>query len=77
MIPVLTVGEVVIGQVGAGHAEFVVDAIQLHVLEAPAFIDTIWDEFLSETSQVRSVVHAYLNAVHAKVGNQGCEQGST
>lgn len=45
MVSVLPVGEVVFAEVCAAHDDFVVDAVQLHVLQAPALIDTLGDVF--------------------------------
>lgn len=39
MVSVLAVGEVVFAEIGAGNDDFVVDAVELHVLKAPSFID--------------------------------------
>ncbi|KAJ6440179.1 LOW QUALITY PROTEIN: mitochondrial 54S ribosomal protein YmL6 [Purpureocillium lavendulum] len=52
----------------------VVDAIQLHVLQAPALVDAARDVALAGARQVRGVVHADLDAVGAKLGDEGRQQ---
>lgn len=49
MVAVLAVGEVVFAEVGAAHDDFVVDAVEFHVLEAPAFVDAFGYVFFTET----------------------------
>lgn len=70
MVSILTVGEVVAREIGAGHDDLIVNAVQLHVLEAPAFVDTSGYEFLAQASEVGSVIHAHFYSFRPKFGNQ-------
>lgn len=58
MVSVLTIGEIVCRQIRARHDDLVVYAVQLHMLQAPALIDTLRDVLLSQPGQVGCVVHA-------------------
>lgn len=66
MVAVLAVGEVVFAEVRAAHDDFVVDAVEFHVLEAPAFVDAFGDVFFTDTGEVGCVVHAYLDSFCAE-----------
>ena len=41
MIPILPIGEVIIREIRSGKYDLVVEPIELHMLEAPPFIDTL------------------------------------
>ena len=70
MISILAVGEVVRTQIRTRHDDFVVDAVELHVLQAPALIDSLRYVFLAEAGQVRRVVHAHLDSLWAELADQ-------
>ena len=74
VVAVLAVCEVVGGEVGAGHNDRVVDAVELHVLQAPTFVEAIWNGAFLETGEVRRVVHADFNTGW-ELGDEGREKG--
>ena len=49
MVSVLPVGKVVFAEVCAAHDDFVVDAIELHVLEAPSLVDALGDILFAQS----------------------------
>lgn len=70
MIAILTVGEVVVRQVCSGHDYLVINTVKLHVLQAPAFVDSFRDDLLPKTGEIRGVKHTNFNPV-PKFGYQG------
>lgn len=76
MVAVLAVSEVIVREVGAGENDFVIEAVQLDMLQPPAFVDALGDQSFSQSGQVRRVVHADLHLV-GEIGRQRGEEGST
>jgi hypothetical protein len=70
VVTILAVGEVVAGEVGAGHDDLVVDAVELHVLETPAFVDAFGNVFLAQACEVGRVVHTDFDALGSELGDQ-------
>ena len=60
-----------------GHDQFIVDAIQLHMLQAPSFVDALRNIPFTPPGKVGSVEHADLDAVRAELGDQGSKQRGT
>lgn len=46
-----------------GHDNFVIDSIELHVLESPSFIQSLRNNLLLETVEIRRVVKPDRNSV--------------
>lgn len=79
VIAVLAVGEIIIGEICAGEDEFIVGAVELHVLQTPAFVDAPGDQFFPQPGQVRCVVHADFYPIWefgGERGEKGCARGS-
>lgn len=70
MVTILSVCEVITGQVRTGHDDFVIHSIELHVLKTPAFVDTLGDDLLPETGEIGCVEHADFDSA-SKLGDQG------
>jgi hypothetical protein len=90
MIPVLSVCEVVIRQVGPDvhlalhgiirrrsieeltprYDNFIIHPVELHMLQAPPFIDPSGYISLSQPGQVGRMVHPDLHPVRPKLGDQ-------
>ena len=58
MVAILPIGEVVVGQVRARHDDLVIDGIQLHMVQAPSFVDSLRQDRFLDTGQVRGVEYA-------------------
>lgn len=74
MVPVLAVCEVIVAQVRAGDDDLVIDSVQLHVLQSPTLVETLGDDLLPQSAEVRCVIHADVDAVCAKLGYEGREK---
>lgn len=70
MIPVLSIREIVRGQVCPGKQDLVIESVELHVLQTPSLVDSLRNVAFSEAGQVRRVIHAYFDAVGTKLLNQ-------
>ena len=49
MVSILAIGEVIATEVCATHDDFVINAVELHVLQPPAFIDALGNKLLAES----------------------------
>lgn len=76
MVSILAVGEVVGGQICAGENDLVVDAVELDMLKAPAFVDALGDEPFAQTGQVGGVVHSNFHAVGERGEKRGKKRGT-
>lgn len=89
MIPILTIGEVVGRQVCPEklvfpktkglrniprHDDLIINAIQLHMLKSPSFIDPRRNILFPQPSQVWCMVHSNLNTIRSKLFHQRRQQ---
>lgn len=56
--------------------DFVIEAIELHVLQAPSFVDASRNVLLSPARKIWGMKHGYLDPF-SMVGAQSCQKGST
>lgn len=77
VVPVLSVGEVVVREVSSGHDQLVIYAIELHMLESPSFIDAARDHFLAQTGEIWGVEHAYFYSLWSEFCYQGSKERGT
>lgn len=75
MIPILPVGKIIRRKVCARHYDLVVDAIELHVLQSPSFVETFWHDLLFKALEVGGVVHPDFDAGGEFVDERGEEGG--
>ena len=51
------------------HDELIIDAIELHMLMSPTFVDPFWQDSLLDTGEVGRVEHPDLDPLRTKFGN--------
>ena len=73
VVPILAIREVIIRQIRAGEDQLVVDAVELHMLQAPPLVDSLGYQGLAYSCEIRRVVHADLDLV-GELCHQGCEE---
>lgn len=73
-VPILSVGEVVAGQVCAREENLVIKAVELHMLEPPAFVEPLGGPALADAVERRGVVEPELDSLGPKLCDQRGEQ---
>ena len=70
VVSILTIRKIVVGEVRPGQVDLIIDAVQLHMLEPPAFIDALGDEDLTESYDIWSVIHANFASFREVLGQR-------
>lgn len=76
MVSILTVGKVVCTEVCATHDNLVINAIEFHMLQPPAFIDALGNKSLAKAGQIGRVKHANLDP-GTELGDERGKEGGT
>ena len=76
MVSILTVGKVVCTEVRATHDNLVINAIEFHMLQTPAFIDALGNKPLAKAGQIGCVKHANLDPGTELGDERGKERGT-
>ena len=71
MVSVLSVCEIVGGQIRSRENYLVIHPVELHVLQTPPLVDPLGYMLLSQSRQVWRVVHADFYALWPELVNEG------
>jgi len=69
MITVLAVREIIMAQIRTTYHDFIIEAVKLHMLQAPSFVDAAGNETRFQTCEIGRVEHADLDAGRPKFAN--------
>lgn len=69
VVSILPICEVILRKICARYNDLVINTVQLHVLQTPPFVETVWDNLFTQASEVWGMVHSDFDAL-AEFGNQ-------
>ena len=63
MITVLSICKVVVREIRAGQYHFIVNPVQLYMLQSPTLINTLRYQCFTQSCQIRRMIHADFDPV--------------